>query len=136
MRDKAFIDTNIFLYAFSDIDTKKQNIAKEILLQEVYCTISEQVINECSVNLLKKLKLKETDVQDFVNSAYRRYEVVGFSKDIFIYASHIREQYHFSYFDSMIISSAISSNCTILYSEDMQHNQIIENQLKIINPFV
>ena len=36
MRDKAFIDTNIFLYAFSDIDTKKQNIAKEILLQEVY----------------------------------------------------------------------------------------------------
>jgi predicted nucleic acid-binding protein len=35
----------------------------------------------------------------------------------------------------MIVASALENNCTTLYSEDMQHQQIIENQLLIINPF-
>jgi predicted nucleic acid-binding protein len=40
-----------------------------------------------------------------------------------------------SYWDSLIISSALESGCKILYTEDMHHNQIIEGKLKIINPF-
>ena len=38
--------------------------------------------------------------------------------------------------DSLMISSALLNNCNILYSEDLQHNQLIENQLQIINPFL
>ncbi|BAY67477.1 hypothetical protein NIES23_02510 [Trichormus variabilis NIES-23] len=34
------------------------------------------------------------------------------------------------------VSTALLSECSIIYSEDMQHNQLIENKLKIINPFV
>ncbi len=36
----------------------------------------------------------------------------------------------------MIVSSALESRCSILYSEDMQNGQIIEKQFKIINPFL
>ncbi len=47
----------------------------------------------------------------------------------------IKKRYRFSYWDSLIIASALENNCSILYSEDMQHSQVIEDNLKIINPF-
>jgi predicted nucleic acid-binding protein len=54
MQDKTFVDSNIFLYAFSDLDTKKQKIASQIVSKRNF--ISIQVLNEVSNNLLKKLK--------------------------------------------------------------------------------
>ncbi|MFW5755304.1 MAG: hypothetical protein ACOCWD_02570 [Tangfeifania sp.] len=45
------------------------------------------------------------------------------------------ERWKFSFYDSMIIASAMESECTILYSEGMQHNQKLFN-LKIVNPFI
>ena len=44
MQDKSFIDTNIFLYAFSTKDNEKQLIAQKIILKE--SAISVQVVNE------------------------------------------------------------------------------------------
>lgn len=44
-------------------------------------------------------------------------------------------QYIFSYWDSLIIASALESGCNILYSEDLQSQQQIEAQLEILNPF-
>ena len=49
-------------------------------------------------------------------------------------ALDIAKRYDFSFFDSLIVAAALESKCTILYSEDMQHNQHIEN-LIIKNPF-
>lgn len=54
----------------------------------------------------------------------------------FIKAIEIRGRYGFSYWDSLIVGTALLSGCSILYSEDMQHDQVIENTLKIINPFI
>ncbi|MDD1619976.1 MAG: hypothetical protein LUQ11_00730 [Methylococcaceae bacterium] len=44
--------------------------------------------------------------------------------------------YKFSIYDSLIIAAALDADCTTLYSEDMQHRQIIENQLTFVNPFL
>lgn len=133
MHDKAFIDTNIFLYAFCDKDIHKQGIAKEIVLQNY--SISVQVINETSNNLIKKLNFYEDNIKSFLQSAYTKYEIIGFTENIFIKASNVRMQLKYSYYDSLIIAAALESQCTFLYSEDLQHNHLIENQLKIINPF-
>ena len=46
------------------------------------------------------------------------------------------EKYKYSYYDSLILSSALENQCKRLFSEDMQHGQSIENQLEIINPFL
>jgi predicted nucleic acid-binding protein len=51
MHDKVFIGTNIILYAISTQDAAKRTIATPIVLSDA--TISAQVINEASVNLLK-----------------------------------------------------------------------------------
>jgi len=133
MHDKIFIDTNIILYAISTQDENKRSIAAPIVLSNA--TISAQVINEVSVNLLKKMKLREDTIKKFIDSSYHRYNVVELTRNVFMRASELREGYNFSYYDSIIVSAAIIANCTILYSEDMQHELIVENRLQIINPF-
>ena len=133
MNDKFFIDSNIFLYAFSDKDLSKQDISVKIITQNQ--TISTQVLNEVSNNMIKKLNFSNKEIEKFISSCYEMYSIIEFSKEIFIEASTIRDKYNISYYDSLIVSSAINSMCDILYSEDMQHNQKIKN-LTIMNPFI
>ena len=128
MKDNCFIDTNIFLYAFSDKDLTKQLIAKEIVLQSF--KISTQVINESCSNFIKKLSFDENMIKAFIDSAYDRYEIINFSKTVFLTGAMTRSKYKYSYYDSLIIATALESKCNILYSEDMHHGQIIENNLK------
>lgn len=133
MKDSTFLDSNIFLYAFSTKDINKQKVAASLVVKPT--AISTQVINEVSSNLIKKLKFSNNEVAEFVEDCYARYSVVDFTKNIFIKASELREKYNFSYYDSLIVSSALLSHCSTLYSEDMHHGLIIEEQLTIINPF-
>ncbi len=51
-------------------------------------------------------------------------------------AWRIREIYHFSYWDSLIIASAMENRCAVLYTEDLQHGQNLDNCLQIINPLM
>lgn len=50
-------------------------------------------------------------------------------------AHKLKLKYGFSYWDSLIIASALEVDCQFLYSEDMQAGQIIENRLTVVNPF-
>lgn len=135
MKDKIFTDLNIFLYAFNDNDINKQKIATKTIMSENYNSfISLQVINEVSNNMLRKLKFTNAEIKDFINDSYKRYSVSNITKDTFLLACDIRDKYNISYYDSLILSSAINSKCDILYSEDLQHNQKIED-LSIVNPF-
>lgn len=134
MSVKLFIDSNIFLYAFSDKELSKQVTAKNIILNGSP-TISVQVINEVSNNLLKKLQFHENEVSCFIENCYKRYSVVNLTQEIFSTASKLRNDHQFSYYDSVIVASALMNQCQVLYTEDMQHGQIIEHSLKIRNPF-
>jgi len=51
-------------------------------------------------------------------------------------ACDIALKYHFSFYDSLIIAAALESGCSTLYTEDMHNGQVIEDRLKIVNPFV
>ncbi len=50
-------------------------------------------------------------------------------------ALRIKKALNYSYWDSLIIASALENNCSILYTEDMQDSQTINNELTIVNPF-
>ncbi len=112
----------------------KQVIAKDIILNGSP-TISVQVINEVSNNLLKKLQFQESEISSFIVNCYERYSVVNISQETFIAASEIRINHQFSYYDSIIVASALINQCEVLYTEDMQDGKLIANSLKIINPF-
>jgi predicted nucleic acid-binding protein len=51
-------------------------------------------------------------------------------------AQNLIGKYNFQLFDGIVVAAALEANCDILYSEDMQDGQIIENTLKIVNPFI
>ena len=76
------------------------------------------------------------EVIGFINSCYSRYSIINFNEEVFILAAKLREKYAVSYYDSLIVATAFNAGVEILYSEDMQHQQQINNQLTIINPVV
>ena len=52
------------------------------------------------------------------------------------FARNLLDRYDFQLFDSIVVASALEADCQILYSEDFQHDLLVENRLKIINPFI
>ncbi|WP_292732449.1 PIN domain-containing protein [Nostoc sp. JL31] len=97
--------------------------------------ISTQVVNEVAANLLKKAAFNEGQIKAVIQSLYRRCTVVEFNLTIFESASDIRSRYNFSFWDSLIISCALSARASILYSENMQDGLVVADQLEIVNPF-
>ena len=130
-----FVDTNVWLYALIvNDDPQKHQIAAEIV-QGGNVVVSTQVINETCVNLLRKASLSETQLYDLIVSFYAKYEVVATEAQVLLRASRLRAQYSLSFWDSLVVASAIESGCNVLYTEDMQEGLTVEGQLTIVNPF-
>ncbi len=136
MRDKAFVDSNLWLYAFvlRPGEEARHEKARALIEAPVRYTISEQVIAEVSVNLLRKAQLPEERLLGIVESFYTRCDVVVPDVAMHRVASQIRQAHRFSYWDSLIVAAALATGCSILYSEDMQHGQVIAGRLTILNP--
>ncbi len=135
MRDKAFLDSNIILYSYSKTELDKNKIANALIFSLDEILISTQVINEVTNILYKKFKLDSISIEDVILEIDNNFKIVNFSLTTQIKAIKIKEKYKLQYYDSLILATALENGCTILYSEDMQHEQMIENQIKIINPF-
>ena len=45
------------------------------------------------------------------------------------------QNHKYSYWDGLILASALKNSCSILYTEDMQDGQVIEGEVQIVNPF-
>jgi len=136
MVDKVFLDTNILIYCYSQDEVQKNMIALNLLETIPFCTISTQVINELSNILFKKFKLPAYDIENALLEVDNILNIVTFSLTTQIKAIRIKEKYKLQYYDSLIIATALENECTVLYSEDMHDGLVIENSLKIINPFI
>ena len=62
-------------------------------------------------------------------------EILQISRKTIDKAIDIKDRYGFSFYDCVMLASALESNCNFIFSEDMGHNQIIDGKLKIVNPF-
>lgn len=83
----------------------------------------------------KSITTTEKEIQALILSFYAKYTVIEIEKNILMKASELREKYNFSFWDSVIVSTAFTANCDILYTEDMQDGLEVEGKLKTINPF-
>lgn len=134
MSNKVFIDSNVWLYAAMENGDNKSILAKQVIEQN-NVVISTQVINEISFNLLRKYRYTEEELISFINNIKTYCQISHLDIQTCLTASLLRQRYALSFWDSLIVSSALETKCTILYSEDMQHQQIIEQQIVILNPF-
>ena len=132
----CFIDTNIWLYAFIETDDTTKSATARTVIQESEPVVSTQVINEVCVNLLRRANFTEEQVSRLVESFYEKYRVIELTKSVLLMASQLRQRYSLSFWDSTIVATALSAGVSVLYSEDMQHELTIEEQLQVRNPFV
>jgi predicted nucleic acid-binding protein len=135
MTDKFFIDTNIFVYAHFQDSDKKTNIASALLETLPVLISSTQVLNEYYSVMLKK-KIADNLIQDNIEIILSITDIQIIHIATIKLAHKLKLKYGFSYWDSLVLSSALEANCQLIYSEDMQHKQIIEGKLQIINPFL
>ena len=134
MNNKAFFDSNIFIYGFTNDDNTKRDIVFE-LLDSYNPVISAQVIKKFTNVLTKKFNIEYDYAISKAKEIIAISEFVTEDKDLVFAAFDVIERFNYSLFDSFLIAAALNSNCTIFYSEDLQDGQIIDNTLKIINPF-
>lgn len=135
MSVNVFIDTNILVYSYSNSETKKQTVARK-LITDNNSFISTQVIQEFTNTITRKFKFTYQDAENAIIECCQNNNLCINTEITIIHACKIAHQYRFSFYDCLIIAAAIQCNCAILDSEDMKHNQSIENKLKIINPFL
>ncbi len=83
----------------------------------------------------KKADIDEAELVNALMNLHSSCRIVLDNSELFLTASYLRNRYSFSYWDSLIVAAALNGNCSTIYTEDMQHGQIIENTLTIINPF-
>ena len=137
-RINCFVDTNILLYLKDRIPTGKTQQAK-IWLEELAgreaIVISPQVVNEfCTVVRRKYGHVSERELDAAVD-AMRVWCTAETSYDSALGALSLLRHMKVSYYDAVLLVSAMLAGCDIFLSEDLQHDRRIEG-LRIINPFV
>lgn len=135
MNAKIFFDTNLLVYLYSEDELEKQAQIVTLIKNTENRWISTQFLNELSNTLRRKFKLEYADIANVITEIRDNFEIITVQIETIERALKIAEKYRYSYYDSVIIAAALESSCSLLYSEDMQHQQIIEGQLQIINPF-
>lgn len=136
MKDKVFIDTNIFVYAalLDKQGNTKHEMAVDLIQKELNVVVSTQILNEF-YNALLKHNIKDAQIVEYSNEIAKNVKISSQNIETLRKAWRIKAKYQFSLWDSLVLASALQNDCSILYTEDLQHNQIIENTLKIVNPF-
>ena len=135
----CFLDTNVFIYQLEGIDTRKSEIAEDLIQQGIAdgtACISYQIVQECLNVMSRKAQvpLAADEIRNYLSGVLAPLIRVQSSLDLYHAAIDIHARYRFGFYDALVISAAIEAGCTRLYSEDMQHGQQIQ-KLTIENPF-
>ena len=126
-----FADTNVVLYLLDD--GPKAERAEEILGQGP--RISVQVLNEAMVNCRRKAGLSWEDTGAFLEGIKYLCPVEGLTVQTHQVGRALAEKYQLSVYDAMIVSAALIAGSTTLWTEDMHDGLLVEDRLRIVNPF-
>jgi len=130
---ESFFDTSVLLYLLSKDVDKADRV--ELLLAE-RGTISVQVLNEFAAVALRKLRMPLRDIREILQTLRAVCKVEAVTVATHDQGLAVNERYGFSLYDSMIVSSALMAGSRVLYSEDLQDGQVIEERLRVVNPFL
>jgi len=131
-RTRAFFDSNIPLYLLSE-DAAKADRAEALIAQGG--VISVQVLNESARVLSRKRLLNWDAIDEFLRTVRAVCEVRPLTVETHEQALVLARRHGFSFFDAVIVASALKAGCDTLYSEDFQHGMRVEDRLSIANPF-
>jgi predicted nucleic acid-binding protein len=133
-----FLDTNILVYAFDlsagEKHTRAAGIVRDCWENENGC-LSIQVLQELYVTLTQKIPAlldHHTARQIIADLSCWRLSSPG-PQDV-LQAIDLQHAQQLSFWDAMILQSAVRLGCKRLLSEDLSHRQVF-GSVTIINPF-
>lgn len=134
----AFFDTNVLVYMFESNQTEKQRRASALYerhLGEDSAVISVQVLNEFFAAVTRKAaaKMSISSAAEAVESLAKG-TVLPLDVDLTLAAMKRVERSRLSFWDALIVESALFGEAEVLYTEDLNHGQVIDG-LRIENPF-
>lgn len=133
MPAKVFFDTSILVYVAIRDDPRSQ-LAEGLALRGG--AISVQVLNEMAAVLRRKYRRGWDEIREtLVDIRYLCGRPQSLTAEVHESAIAIAQRYGFHFYDSLIVASALEAGCSTLYTEDLQHNQQIE-ELQVVNPFL
>ena len=131
-----FVDTNVLVYADDRSAGAKRDRARELIsrsFREGGAKLSTQVLAEFFAAATRKLGLSAASARRRVE-IYAGLEVFRPSVDHLLGAIDLHRLHELSIWDALIVRSALASGCAILYTEDLQHDQVFDG-LRIVDPF-
>jgi predicted nucleic acid-binding protein len=136
-RMKCFVDTNVFLHAQDPHWPEKQKRTLawlDAVLDKNLAVISPQVMNEFAYTCLKRFRDISIDQILGLLQGMETFCRVSTTADTAINGLLLRQRFGLSFYDAVLIASAISADCGIFLSEDLQHFQSF-GSLTVANPF-
>jgi predicted nucleic acid-binding protein len=140
MKDRFFLDTNIFAYSFDSDAPAKQKRARDLILHGIKtrkAVVSYQVVQEFFNLALRKFShpMNIAEAEQYLQTVFQPLLAVQSSQTLFSQALRLEDKHRLSWCDALIVAAAVESQCAILYSEDMHDGHRFE-ELQIKNPFL
>jgi predicted nucleic acid-binding protein len=136
MTDKVLLDTNLWVYFYAKDPVDKAQTVTEIISSDTHeIILSTQVLGELFHVLTRKKFTTPFEAIEIIEELINTFSVLVIDTPKVSQALKIHQKYGYSYWDSLIVATALIGECAVLYSEDMHHSQQIEDRLPILNPF-
>jgi predicted nucleic acid-binding protein len=128
----SFFDTNVLIYIASG-DPTKADRAEAIIGSGG--AISVQVLNELANVARRKMRMPWQETRTFLSLLRGLLAVHPLDIETHETGLAVAERYNLSIYDAMIAASALHADCDTLWSEHMQHEMVLDDRLRIVNPF-
>ena len=139
MNGRFFLDTNIFVYSFDRSSSGKAQRATQLIRDAVATrkgVVSYQVVQEFFNVALRRFAhpMTAAEAEQYLGTVFRPLLGVQSSPALYSEALHLTDKHRLSWYDSLIVASAVEAGCSLLYSEDLQSGRRF-GDLRIENPF-
>jgi len=128
------LDSNIIIYSHSLTQENKMQIAIDFFDENP--VVSSQVISEYLNVMRKKFKMEKNELIQLCSSWLEKCIIHPVILSTIKLAQNLIGKYDFQLFDGIVVAAALEADCNIFYSEDIHDGLIIDNKLKIVNPFI
>ncbi len=127
------IDTNIAVYAL--LQDPKADMATAVLKRSAF--LSAQVLNEYANVARRKLGRSWSEVDGDVRAIKKSVPaIMALDEQSNADALGIAARYQLGFYDALMLAVALSGGAEIIYSEDMQHELVVDGRLQILNPYI
>ena len=130
----AFVDTNIWVHAHLKVPGDPRHERALALVQSgLPLVISPQVVAEY-YNVMLRNARADAWIQANLRAMFARTRLQPANAEVLATALSLRNRYGFSFWDCQIAAAALEAQCGVLLTEDMQHGQVLNQQLRVVNP--